>query len=300
MPGKVVVVGSSNTDMVLRTEKLPGPGETVLGDDLIVAGGGKGANQAVAAARLGASVTFVTRVGSDSFGDDAVEHFKEEGLGLEFLIRDEDHPSGVALILVDSKGENMIGVASGANRRLSPADVEKAWSAIENASVVLLQLECPIESVLQAAELGSKAGARVILNPAPAQELGDDLLSCVTTITPNAGEAYLLTGVFPEDAKSAEEAAERLLARGVREVIITLGEKGAFLATSEFSELIPALKVESVDTTAAGDSFNGALACALGDGQGLKEAVEFAVRAAAITVTRVGAQPSLPVREEVS
>jgi len=297
--GQVVVVGSSNTDMILQVPRIPRPGETVLGGEFSMAAGGKGANQAVAAARAGAAVWLVARVGRDLFGDRAVEGFREEGICVDFVFRDPNAPSGVALIFVAPDGENSIGVASGANGRLSPEDVAAAQPALERADVVLLQLEVPLETVTAAAERAAERGVRVVLNPAPARELPDQLLQNVSVLTPNETEAELLTGVSVQDEASAREAADRLRARGVETVIVTLGARGALVRSADRCELVPAFPVEPVDTTAAGDVFNGVLAVGLAEGKPLLEAVRFANAAAALSVTKLGAQPSAPTRQAV-
>lgn len=299
MKGPIVVVGSSNTDMVIRARRLPLLGETVLGHQFVMVPGGKGANQAVAAARLGGRVQFVGRFGRDIFGEGAIAHLKDEGVGTDYTAYDEGMPSGIALIVVDERGENSIVVAPGANGRLSVADVERAGPAIGEANLVLAQLEVPLEAVRRAMEMAQEAGATIILDPAPAQDLETSFLEKVDIITPNEIEAAVLTGVAVTDLAGAEAAAKALLARGPETVIITLGERGALLVTAEGSELIPGYPVRVVDTTAAGDAFSGGLALALAEGFGLREAVSFANAAGALTVTKLGAQPSLPTREEV-
>jgi ribokinase len=295
----IVVVGSSNTDMVVQVPSLPAAGETVLGESLVIAAGGKGANQAVAAARLGADVTFVCRLGTDMFGERSLEGLKKEGLHTQHVVRDETNPSGVALIMVEERAENLIAVAPGANGRLSVEDVDAARDAIAEAGVLLLQLEIPLDAVRRAAHLGRRAGAVVILNPAPARPLDEELLREISILTPNAGEAKMLTGIEPNDPESCRRAAGFLRERGVETAIITLGEKGAFLSTDDHVGLVPGRSVEAVDTTAAGDAFNGALAHALASRGELPSAVDFANRAAALSVTRLGAQPSLPTRDEL-
>lgn len=299
MPSQIVVIGSSNTDLILRLDHLPRPGETVLGGAFATAAGGKGANQAVAAARAGGQVTFVARLGRDPFGDAALAGLVREGLDTRFVGRDRAAPSGVALIFVARDGENAIGVAGGANARLSPADVRKARRAMARADVVLLQLETPLETVRAAVEWAARAGVRVILNPAPARPLPAALLRQVAILTPNETEAEWLTGVRVRDDISAARAAEKLRARGVGIVIVTLGARGAWLDGPGVQQLVPGFKVRAVDTTAAGDVFNGALAVALGEGRTLPEAVRFANAAAAVSVTRPGAQPSAPRRREI-
>ncbi len=295
----VVVVGSSNTDMVARLNRMPDPGETVLANDFMKAPGGKGANQAVAAARLGANVTFVARVGDDIFGNEAIENFKQEGIRVRYVTRDKNEPSGVALIFVDENGENSIAVASGANDALSREDIKRAKPAFKKAAVVLFQLETPIESVTFGAELANDYEANVVLNPAPAQELTNDLLQNVSILTPNESEASCLTDVQVTGLKSAEQAAHQLRNRGVNSVVITLGDEGALMATSEEVRHLPGHEVNPEDTTAAGDAFNGALSCALSEGQSLSDAVEFANRVGALATRTRGAQPSLPQRNEV-
>lgn len=295
----ILVVGSSNTDMIIKMERIPKPGETLIGGEFVSAAGGKGANQAVGAARAGGAVTFIARVGRDMFGDKAVAGFVADGINVDYIVRDRTSPSGVALIFVGEDGENSIAVASGANARLTPADVRKAKSAFRQASVLLLQLETPLATVQAAAELATAAGARVILNPAPARPLPDKLLRQVFLLTPNESEADLLAGVAVDNEKGAAQAAEILLGRGARNVIITMGARGALLASKDFRQLIPAFKVKPVDTTAAGDIFNGTLAVGLAEGKPLLEAARFASAAAAISVTRMGAQTSAPKRREI-
>jgi ribokinase len=295
----VVVVGSSNTDMIIKLDRIPRPGETILGGEFVTAAGGKGANQAVAAARAGGRVSFIARVGQDVFGDQAVAGFVKDRIDVEHVARDKAAPSGVALIFVARDGENSIAVASGANARLSPADVKKARKLIASAAVLVMQLETPLATVQAAAETAAKAGVSVILNPAPAQPLPDELLRLVSILTPNETEAELLTGIKVDDEVSAGQAADLLLARGVQTVVITLGPRGAFVATEGLRKLIPGFQMQAVDTTAAGDVFNGVLAVALAEGQTLEQAVRFANAAAAISVTRMGAQPSAPKRKEI-
>jgi ribokinase len=298
MKSRIVVVGSSNTDMIIKMDQIPKPGETRLGGEFVTAAGGKGANQAVAAARAGGAVTMIARVGHDVFGEQAVAGLAENGIDVNHVQYD-DSPSGVALIFVGENGENSIGVASGANARLSPADVRKAKDAIVAADVVIMQLETPLETVQAAAGLAGEGGALIILNPAPAQPLPDELLKKVSILTPNETETELLTGVEVVDEESCGQAADILLRNGVETVIITLGSRGAFVATSNAKHHVPGFHVKQVDTTAAGDTFNGALAVALAEGMSITDAVRFANAAGAIAVTRMGAQPSAPSREEI-
>ncbi|MEK7718178.1 MAG: ribokinase [Bacteroidota bacterium] len=295
----IVVLGSTNTDMVIKTTKLPQPGETILGGDFLMNPGGKGANQAVAAARLNGNVTLVAKTGEDLFGSQAKKLFQAEKLNTDFLFTDPESPSGIALITVDEQAENCIVVAPGANARLLRADVDKAAEAIRNAGIFLMQLEIPLDTVCYAADIAFKAGKKVILNPAPAQPLPDELLKMLYLITPNETEAELLTGIPVTDASSAETAARRLLGKGVQVVVVTLGSKGALLVTAEQCQLIPSFKVKALDTTAAGDCFNGALVVAIAEGADLVSAITFANKAASISVTRMGAQASAPYRDEV-
>lgn len=289
--GKVAVVGSINADMILAVARLPKPGETVLGGEFSLAGGGKGANQAVAAARAGASVSFVARVGDDPFGREAVARFAEEGIDTVHVLRDGAAPTGVALIFVDAAGENCIGVASGANAKLSPADIDAARDVIAGAKVLLVQLETPVETVTHAIRVAHDAGVMVVLNPAPAQALPSEVLRMLSVITPNRGEAEALTGEV-----TTREAAARLHAMGVPRVIVTLGGEGVSVSEEGQTWQVPAHAVEPVDTTAAGDVFNGALAASLAEGAVLRDAVRFANAAAALSVQKMGAQPSVPSR----
>jgi len=295
----IVVVGSSNTDMIVKMERIPRPGETVLGGAFSTAAGGKGANQAVAAARAGGDVIFVARVGDDLFGSEALAGFERDGIDVSRVVRDPDAPSGVALIFVDANGENSIAVASGANANVSPADVASASDVIAGAGILLMQLEIPIPAVYTAAKTAKANGVRVILNPAPAQPLGDDLLQCVSILTPNETETELLTGIAVTGDDSARRAAGVLHAKGVGTVLITLGARGVFVSDDEFEGIVPGFRVDAVDTTAAGDVFNGALATALAEGVALIEAVGFANAAAALSVTKLGAQPSAPERNDI-
>lgn len=299
MGNKIVVVGSSNTDMIVKLSRLPKPGETIGDGAFSTAAGGKGANQAVAAARAGADVGLVARVGGDSFGEQAITGFVGDGIDVGHVTRDPAVPSGVALIFVDESGENSIAVAPGANAGLTPKDVEAAKELIAGADVVVMQLETPLETVGRAAMLAREHGARVILNPAPAQPLSDEILGNVSILTPNESEAELLTGIQVEGDAGAEEAARALVARGVETVILTLGSRGAFVFESASGELVPGFEVDAVDTTAAGDVFNGSLAVGLAEGMPLARAVGFANAAAALSVTKLGAQPSAPTRAEI-
>jgi ribokinase len=301
MKPRVVVVGSSNTDLTVRSKRLPLAGQTVIGGALIRAAGGKGANQAVAAARAGAQVHFVGKVGDDDFGRQTLKNLRKEGIRLSHVGVEQGAPSGVALILIDGTGENIIAVAPGANMTLKAADVEAAESLFKAASVALFQLENPLPAVQRGVSLAHRHGCRVILNPAPAPErrLPEALLKQVSLLTPNASEAEALTGRKVNSISSAYEAAGDLLAMGVQAVVVTLARKGAAVVTPEARYSVPALKVRPVDTVGAGDAFNGALACALAEGRSLGDAVRFAVVAGGLAVTRQGAQPSMPFRSDV-
>lgn len=283
--------------MVVKADRLAMPGETVLGGAFMMAAGGKGANQAVAAARLGADVVFAGKVGNDMFGRQAVDGFRQEGIDTSCVLIDAVSPSGVALITVDARGENCIVVASGANGNLLPGDlvVEK----IRDAGLILMQLEIPLETVEYVAELAFAAGVPVILNPAPARALPDSLLGKIAVLIPNQKEAEMLTGVQIGDRGGAEKAAAALAGKGIRTVIITLGSEGALLLDQGAFDWVAAPVVTAVDTTAAGDVFCGSLAVALAERKLMIEAVGFACAAAALSVTRMGAQPSAPTRSEV-
>jgi ribokinase len=296
---RIVVVGSVNADMVVKSDRIPAPGETVVGGTFVMAAGGKGANQAVAAARLGAQVTLVAKVGRDIFGEQSLQNFRSEGIDTEYITSDPQTATGVALILVDRRGENLISVASGANAALGPEEVARAADAIRAANVLLLQLEVPLDTVRYAAKLAAAAGVPVILNPAPAVELDDALLSQVTILTPNESEAQRLTGIAVVDDPSAHAAGEKLLARGVRNVIITMGAQGALWIAPGQHCHFPTVAVEAVDTTAAGDAFNGSLACGVAAGQSLEAAIRQGCLAGALATTRLGAQPSLPTSAEL-
>ena len=293
----IVVLGSTNTDMVISGAKIPVPGETVCGGSFMMNPGGKGANQAVAVARLSArrrQCVFIAKVGDDLFGRDTARRLKAEGIDARLIV-DKTAASGTALILVDRKGQNCISVALGANGTLSPKDVAPFASDIERADALLLQLETPLETVLWAARTAHAKGVHVILNPAPAAKLPRELYACLDWITPNETEAELLTGVKVADLASAQAAERVLKRRGVAHVAITLGAKGCYAA----GRIHPCVKVKAVDTVAAGDTFNGAFVVALTEGKGVDEAIAFAQAAAARAVTRPGAQSSVPFRREL-
>ena len=291
---KVVVIGSSNTDMTIKGDRLPKPGETVLGGEFRMGPGGKGANQAVAAQRLGADVSFICKVGRDIFGDNAISGYQKEGIDCSRILR-SDKASGTALILVDGNAENCIAVAPGANADLTPEDVDSVADVIRSADYLILQLEIPVESVLRAAKIAHEAGVYVILNPAPACHLPDELFGYISLITPNQTESALLSGV--ED--NLDAAVERHMQLGVKDVVVTLGSKGSLVISEGAKTLVPSLKVKAVDTTAAGDTFCGALCVALSEGCSLVDAARFATKASALTVQKMGAQDSIPFRSDI-
>ncbi|KAG4069406.1 hypothetical protein HA402_012259 [Bradysia odoriphaga] len=295
---KIVVVGSTNMDMVVKTSHIPVPGETVLGGSFFMNPGGKGANQAVTVARLGGEVHFISKVGNDVFGKQSSQLFEEEGINTFYVLSDDELPSGVALITVDDTGENSIVVASGANGNLLPDDLKEALDIIAGAGFLLMQLEIPMETVRFVACYAASKGVRVILNPAPANTLSPDLLNCTDIITPNKKEAEMLSGIKVTNIENAKKAAKAICNMGVKNVVVTMGPLGAVICQEGKTLVIPAQKVEAVDTTAAGDVFNGALAVALSEGKAFPEAVQFASMAAAISVTRMGAQSSIPYRNE--
>ena len=293
----IVVLGSTNTDMVISGAKIPVPGETVCGGSFMMNPGGKGANQAVAVARLAAKkgqCTFIAKVGDDLFGRETAARLAADRIDAKLVI-DKKVASGTALILVDPKGQNCISVALGANGTLFPKDVKKFVKDIQSADALLLQLETPLETVLWAAQTAHAKKVPVVLNPAPAAKLPKELYGCLDWITPNETEAELLTGVKVVDLASAQKAEAVLRKRGVGNVVITLGSKGCYAA----GKIHPCVKVKAVDTVAAGDTFNGAFVVALAEGKNVDEAIAFAQKASAIAVTRPGAQSSVPCRREI-
>ena len=296
---KIVVLGSTNTDMVIAGARIPVPGETVSGGKFLMNPGGKGANQAVAVARLSARrgvCTFVAKVGDDLFGRETAARLKREGIAARLVV-DPAEPSGTALIMVDAKGQNVISVALGANGTLVPADIAPFAADVAQAAVLLLQLETPVETVLAAAKAARACGATVILNPAPARKLPRALYAQLDWITPNETEAEILTGVRVTDVASARRARDWFLARGVGHVLVTLGAKGVYCGDCD--RIFPSRRVKAVDCVAAGDTFNGAFAVALAEGRDCADAIAFAQKAAAISVTRPGAQSSIPFRREL-
>lgn len=298
---KIVVIGSSNTDMVFRTSKFPAPGETVMGASFFTVQGGKGANQAVAAARAGGKVTFIAKVGNDDFGKSAIEGYEKDKINIEKILIDPINPTGVAVILVnDNTGQNSIVVAGGANNSLSVSDLDDLDNIIKDARILLVQLETPLDVVNFALWTAKNAGVKTILNPAPARMLSPEVLKLVDIITPNETETEILTGILPIDGHSAKQAATILLQNVNEAVLITMGSKGVyFLSKSSEGVLIPSYKVNAIDTTAAGDVFNGYLASALANDLDIEHAIRRANKAASISVTRQGAQTSIPFSNEV-
>jgi len=297
---KVVVVGSYNVDILIKTARLPRMGETVIGDSICFCHGGKGANQAVAAARAEADVSFIARVGADSYGEKAISDLKTEGISTAGIIIDQNMPTGMASITVGQQGENCIVAVSGANAKLSSKDIEKMDSYIAAADIMLVQLETPLDTVAMAVERAFENNTIVILDPAPAQKLKSEILQRITVITPNKGEAELLTGIKISDKGSLIKASDMLLSSGVKVVLITLGKKGVFISAGGHNQLIPAYPVDALDSTGAGDVFNGVLAATYQeDMSSLVKAVSFAASAATLSVTKLGTQTAIPYLEDI-
>ncbi len=296
---KILVIGSANMDMVIQTGHFPKPGETIIGGNFSLIPGGKGANQAVAAARLGGLVCLITQLGTDVFGKSNLENFKKEGIDTSQISQNPHQPSGVALITVDRQGENTIIVAPGANHHIREEDIQAAEKHFMEAEVILIQLEIPLTAVLASLQMAKKFEKKLILNPAPATDLGPEYYEGLYMMTPNETEAELLTGIKITDERSAKAASTILVSKGVSNVILTLGASGAYVYTKNYQGLLPTEKVKAIDTTAAGDTFNGALAVALGQGKGIKDAVHFAMQAATFSVQRLGAQSSIPHLSEL-
>ncbi|MCE9939329.1 MULTISPECIES: ribokinase [Serratia] len=297
--GKLVVLGSINADHILNIEQFPRPGETVIGKQYKVAFGGKGANQAVAAGRSGADIAFIACVGADDIGERVRQQLASDRIDTQPIEAIADSTTGVALIFVNAEGENVIGIDAGANAAVTPNYLARYQQKVIDADALLMQLESPLETVIAAASLAKQHQTQVILNPAPARELPDDLLATIDMITPNETEAQRLTGIAVNDDNDAARAAQALHDKGIATVIITLGSRGVWLSENGNGKLVPGFKVKAVDTIAAGDTFNGALVTALLEGKIMADAVRFAHAAAAIAVTRPGAQPSVPWREEI-
>jgi len=297
---KVVVFGSFVVDLTGRTPALPVPGETLMGSRFMMGPGGKGSNQAVAAHRLDADVTLVTKVGKDVFGTVATDFYKKEGMDISYIFEDEEKETGCALILVDEiTGQNEIVVISGACGNITQEDVEKSRKLIESAGVLLLQLEINMDAMRKVVDIAYEAGVKIVLNPAPAGDISDDILRKVDIITPNETEAQALTGVKIENEEDAKRAAAVFMEKGVKEVVITLGSMGAFAMNQEKSELVERLSVDAIDTTGAGDAFNGGFVTALAEGKDLFEALRYANVTGALSVTRLGTAPAMPYRSEV-
>ena len=298
-PKKILIIGSTNMDMVVKTKHIPAPGETVLAGSFFMNPGGKGANQAVAVARLGGNTCFISKVGNDVFGKQSSQLFDEEGINTSYLLSDDELPSGVALITVDQRGENSIVVASGANGNLYPKHLKEAMNEIAGAFIIMMQLEIPMETVEFVARFAASKNVMVILDPAPSSDLSVKLLSHIDIITPNQTEAEMLSGIKVHSIESAKKAARAIYAKGVKHVVITMGALGVVICSEGKIHLVETPKVEALDTTAAGDVFNGGLAVALSEGKTLVDAVYFGCLAAAVSVTRLGAQSSIPYRNEI-
>jgi ribokinase len=295
---KIIVIGSANTDMVVKSKALPLPGETILGGSFFMNAGGKGANQAVAAARLGGNVTLVAKLGNDIFGTQTIAGLQKENINTSYVFVDATTPSGTALIMVNEEGENCIVVAPGANAKLLPADIELV-NELSEAEIILMQLEIPMPTIEAVASIAKRNRQKLMINPAPAQALDDTLLDGLFLITPNETEATLLTGIKVTNEATASQAADIFLNKGVQHVIITLGKQGAYFQNNKERFITTAPIVKATDTTAAGDTFSGAIAVALTEKMDWKKALEFAVQAASVSVTRMGAQASVPYRHEL-
>jgi len=299
MTPRVVVVGSMHMDFVVVLNRFPEIGETVIGKDFKMTPGGKGANQAVSAARLGAETYLVSRVGNDSIGVHLLENLRSNSVRDRYVTIDTESYTGVALIFVDSKGRNMIAVAPGTDARVSREDVDRAFNELCSMDTVLLQLEIPVDTVVYAAKKGKEIGSLIILNPAPYRKLPEEIFLNVDVITPNRIEAEQLTGIKIDSLSDCEKAGKALLGKGVKIAVITLGERGAYVVSNEYTGLVESFQVPVVDTTGAGDAFNGALAVALAEGMPIKEAVIFANATSSLKITRLGAQEGLPRRREI-
>jgi len=297
---KVVVFGSFVVDLTGRTARLPVPGETVMGSSFVMGPGGKGSNQAVAAHRAGADVTLVTKVGKDVFGTVAMDFYKKEGMDTSYIFEDDEKETGCALITVDENtAQNEIVVISGACGNITPEDVEKSRSLIESAGILLLQLEINTDALYKVIEIAHAAGVTIVLNPAPAAEIPDEVLRKIDIVTPNETEAQVLTGVRIETAEDAKRAARVFLEKGVKQAVITLGSMGAFAMNEERCELVERILVDAIDTTGAGDAFNGGFVMALAEGRDLFTALRYGNVTGALSVTRLGTAPSMPSKAEV-
>lgn len=295
---KILVFGSSNTDMTVKTPVMPVPGETVLGGEFTMSAGGKGANQAVAAKRAGGSVSFICKVGKDMFGENSIKHYMDEGIDVSGLLR-SDKPSGVALITVDDNAENCIVVASGANLDVTEADIDASADALRSCDILLMQLESPVPAVLKAARIAREAGAIVVLNPAPYAPLPEELFKYISLFIPNETELSSFSGIQVTDIDSAVKAASVLFGKGVGKMIVTMGSKGSLILDGGEPRFVEARKVKAVDTTGAGDTYCGALCVAIAEGKDLEEAARFATASSALAVTKMGAQTAIPTRKEI-
>lgn len=296
----IVVFGSFVVDLTGRTEGLPLPGQTILGKSFRMGAGGKGSNQAVAAHRAGGDVTLVTKLGNDMFANVAMDFYKKEGMSTDYILHDDNCATGVALIIVDEiSAQNEIVVIPGACNHITMEDVEKCRRLIENASIILLQHEINPEAQSAVIDIAHNAGTRIILNPAPAVPVPDSIMSKIDIITPNETEAQVLTGVEVNSYETAGRAAEMFLKKGVKNVVITMGSMGAFATDGVNSDLLPCMKVDAIDTTGAGDAFNGGFAMALSEGKSLFEALRYGTATGALAVTRMGTAPAMPMREEI-
>ncbi len=299
-PKKIVVIGSCNTDLIIKTERFPQPGETVLGSASQMESGGKGANQAIAAARLGGRVTLISKIGYDLFGLQAMELYRNEHINTEYIVTDPRHPSGMAMIAVNSSGENYVIVSPGANATLGIDDIRRAEEEIVTADIVLMQLEIPMATAAYAIDMAHSHGVRVVLNPAPVPpSISDELLSKLYAITPNRIEAGMISGIKVTDMASAASAAQAISDRGVENVVITLGRDGVYLKDGDVSGGYPACPVDAIDTTGAGDVFCGAFCVYIAEGHSITDAVKFATSASSLVITRIGAQCAIPYRHEV-
>jgi ribokinase len=296
---KIIVIGSLVYDLVAKAERRPQKGESLLGTEFGMFPGGKGANQAVQCAKLGAEVWMVGRVGDDFFGESLIKNLKKEGVNTKYIVKDKTTTTAVGCIVIDKEGDNSIVMVPQANMKNTKADVEKVKNILGKFDVLILQLEIPLNVVIYSAKLARKNNLKIILNPAPAKEIPDSLIKICDILTPNETEAEILTGIKIENLEDAKSAGKRLLTRGAKCVIITLGEKGALYCTKEEISLIPSFKVKAVDTTAAGDAFNGTLAVAIALGKEIKEGIKLANAAGALSATKMGAQPSLPGKKEL-
>jgi ribokinase len=296
---KLAVLGSINADHILNLTHFPRPGETVIGKQYQIAFGGKGANQAVAAGRAGADIAFIACVGADDIGERIRQQLQQDRIDTAPVETVAEEATGVAMIFVNGEGENNIGIYSGANAALTPACVDRHQQVIADAEALLMQLESPLESVLAAAKIARASDTQVILNPAPATHLSDELLALIDIITPNETEAEILTGIAVKNDEDAARAAQALHDKGISTVLITLGRRGVWLSEQGKGVRIPGFSVQAIDTIAAGDTFNGAFITARLEGVAMHDAVRFAHAAAAIAVTRPGAQPSVPWRTEI-